>query len=114
MASRREYEMLFQLSAKMGGNFAGTFGKAQQQLLSLQKEIQNLHKTQGDIASYQKQQQAVDATKKKLEVLQQQYDNIQNEIQETEGTQEEEMITITKADYTKAIKDEIHAVMTNP
>ena len=27
MASRREYEMLFQLSAKMGGGFAGTFDR---------------------------------------------------------------------------------------
>lgn len=36
------------------------------------------------------------------------------ENQETEDTQEEETITITKADYTKAINAEIHAVMTNP
>lgn len=35
------------------------------------------------------------------------------ENQETERPQEE-TITITKADYAKAIKDEIHAVMTNP
>ena len=83
MASRREYEMLFQLSAQMNGNFAGTFSKAQQQLLGFQKEIQELNKTQGDISAYQKQQQAVENTKKKLETLQQQYDNIQREIEET-------------------------------
>ena len=83
MASRREYEMLFQLSAQMNGNFAGTFSKAQQQLLGFQKEIQELNKTQGDISAYQKQQQAVENTKKKLETLQQQYDNIQREISET-------------------------------
>ncbi len=85
MASRREYDMLFQLSAQMNGNFAGTFSKAQQQLLSFQKEIQELNKTQGDISAYEKQQQAVESTKKKLETLQQQYDNIQREIQETGG-----------------------------
>lgn len=83
MASRREYEMLFQLSAQLNGNFAGTFGKAQQQLLSLQKDIQELNKVQADISAYQKQQQAVENTQKKLELLQQQYDNIQKEIQET-------------------------------
>ncbi len=85
MASRREYEMLFQLNAQLGGGFAGTFSKAQQQILSMQKEIQALSKTQGDVTSYQKQQQAVEGTQKKLEMLQQQYDNIQREIQETGG-----------------------------
>lgn len=85
MASRREYDMLFQLSAQMNGNFTGTFSKAQQQLLSFQKEIQELNRTQGDISAYEKQQQAVESTKKKLETLQQQYDNIQREIQETGG-----------------------------
>ena len=83
MASRREYEMLFQLSAQMNGNFSGTFGKAQQQILAFQKEIQELNKAQGDISAYQKQQQAVESSKKKLEMLQQQYDNIQREIEET-------------------------------
>ena len=85
MASRREYEMLFSLNAQLGGNFTGTFSKAQQQLLSMQKDIQALNKTQSDISAYQKQQQAVEGTQKKLEVLQQQYDNIQREIQETGG-----------------------------
>ena len=83
MTSRREYEMLFQLSAELNSSFAGTFGKAQQQLLSLQKDIQELNKVQADISAYQKQQQAVENTQKKLELLQQQYDNIQKEIQET-------------------------------
>ena len=85
MASRREYEMLFSLNAQLGGNFSGTFSKAQQQLLSMQKDIQALNKTQSDVSAYQKQQQAVEGTQKKLEVLQQQYDNIQKEIQETGG-----------------------------
>ena len=85
MASRKEYEMLFQLNAQLSGSFSGTFSKAQQQLASMQKEIQALSKTQSDIAAYQKQQSAVEATRSKLAVLQQQYDNIQKEIKETEG-----------------------------
>ena len=81
--SKREYEMLFQLSAQENGSFSGTFSKAQQQLSGFSREIQELSKMQGDISAYQKQQQAVESTQKKLEVLQQQYDNIQREIQET-------------------------------
>lgn len=83
MASRKEYAMLFSLNAQMNSNFSGTFSKAQQQLISMQKELQNLSKKQGDISAYQKQQQAVESTQKKLETLQQQYDNIQKEIAET-------------------------------
>ena len=85
MASRKEYEMLFQLNAQLGGSFSGTFSKAQQQLASMQKEIQALSKTQSNIAAYQKQQTAVENTRNKLATLQQQYDNIQKEIKETEG-----------------------------
>lgn len=85
MSSKKEYEMLFQLNANVGSGFTGTFSKAQQQLLSMQKEIEALNRTQSDISAYQKQQQAVESTKNKLSVLQQQYDNIQKEIKETEG-----------------------------
>ena len=76
MASRKEYEMLFQLNAQLGGSISGTFSKAQQQLASMQKEIQALSKTQSNIAAYQKQQTAVENTRNKLATLQQQYDNI--------------------------------------
>lgn len=83
MASRKEYEMLFQLNAQLGSSYSGTFSKAQQQLVAMQKEIQALSKTQSDISAYQKQQQSVEATRNKLALLQKQYDNIQREIKET-------------------------------
>lgn len=83
MASRKEYEMLFQLNAQMGGSYSKTFKAAQAELAAMQKEIQSISKTQSDIAAYQKQQSAVEATRKRLELLQQQYDNIQKEIQQT-------------------------------
>lgn len=83
MASRKEYEMLFQLNAQLGGSYSKTFKAAQAELAAMQKEIQSLSKTQSDIAAYQKQQSAVESTRKRLELLQQQYDNIQKEIQQT-------------------------------
>ena len=83
MASRKEYELLLRLEAETNGTFSKTFSKAQQQILSLQKDIQSLNKVQSDISAYNKQQAAVEATNKKLEVLRQQYDNIQKEIDET-------------------------------
>lgn len=83
MPSRKEYEMLFQLNAELGKSFNGTFNRAQQELLEMQKEIQSLSKTQSDISAYQKQQTAVNNTANKLSLLQQQYANIQKEISET-------------------------------
>ena len=79
MAGRKEYEMLFQLNAQLGGSYSKTFKAAQQEIVSMQKEIQALSKTQADISAFQKQQAAVEATRKRLEMLQQQYDNIQRD-----------------------------------
>lgn len=83
MAGRKEYEMLFQLNAQLGGSYSKTFKAAQREIVSMQKEIQALSKTQADISAFQKQQAAVEATRKRLEMLRQQYDNIQREMEET-------------------------------
>ena len=83
MASRKEYEMLFQLNAQLGSSYNSAFKSAQGTITAMQKEIMALSKTQSDISSYQKQQSAVEASRKKLETLQQQYDNIQKEMNET-------------------------------
>ena len=83
MASRKEYEMLFQLNAQLGSSYNKTFKAAQDEITAMQKEIQSLSKTQSDITAFQKQQTAVENTRKRLELLQRQYDNIQQEIQET-------------------------------
>jgi TP901 family phage tail tape measure protein len=77
--------MLFKLSAQLGREFSTTFGTAKRTLTETQKEINALNQTQADISSYQKQQQAVENTSRKLSDLQKEYDNIQREIQETEG-----------------------------
>ena len=86
MASRKEYEMLFALNARMNGGFSGTFSKAQAEFSRLGKEIQALQKIQGNISSYQKQQGAIEATRSKLENLQKQHDLLQKEISETTGS----------------------------
>lgn len=86
MAGRKEYEVMFALNASMNGNFHGAFSKAQQEFTRLGKEIQGLHKVQGDISSYQKQEQAVAATSAKLANLQKQHDLLQKEIVETTGS----------------------------
>lgn len=85
MANRKEFEMAFKLSAQLNGSYQSTFKSAQSVLASMQKEITALNRAQSDISAYQKQQEAVEGTKKKLKVLKQQYDNIQKELAETKG-----------------------------
>lgn len=80
-----EYQMIFKLSAQLGKEFGSTFSGAQKTMAATQKEIQALARTQGDIAAYEKQQKAVEATSRKLEDLQKEYNNIQREIEETGG-----------------------------
>ena len=82
----KEWVLQFNLAAKQNSNFSSTFKAAQSALAETQNRIQQLNKVQSDITAYQKQQQAVDSTKQRLAVLQQQYDSIQKEIQETEGS----------------------------
>lgn len=83
MAGRKEYEMLFRLQAELGSSFSSAFGSAKNPVMGLQAEINKLNKTQSNISAYQKQQGAIDQTRKKLEMLKQQYDNIQREMEET-------------------------------
>ena len=86
MAGKKGFEMEFVLNAQMNGGFSGTVSKAQQEFARLGKEVQGLHRVQGDIASYQKQQSALENTHAKLENLQKQHDLLQKEISETTGS----------------------------
>lgn len=72
----KEYQMAFSIGAKLQGQFGSAFKSAQTSVAALQNQIQSLNKQQGDIAAYQKQQKAVEQTKAKLQLLQQQYANL--------------------------------------
>ncbi len=81
--AQKQYEMLFQLNAKLGSQYSSTLKAAQSELLKFNQEYRNLATTANDISAYQRQQTAVENTKDKLALLQQQYDNIQKEMEET-------------------------------
>ena len=81
--AQKQYEMLFQLNAKLGSQYSTTLKAAQSELLRFNQEYKALASTAGDISAYQRQQAAVENTKDKLALLQQQYDNIQREMDET-------------------------------
>ena len=87
MAGRKEHEVLFVLNAALNGNFKGAFSSAQTEFVKLGREIQDLHKLQGNISSYQKQEQAIASTTQKLSNLQQQHDLLQRSEEHTSELQ---------------------------
>lgn len=83
--AQREHELLFRINAQLNSAYQATFREATAAMGSLREEYNNLADVAKDISAYQRQAQAVENTKAKLELLQQQYANIQREISETEG-----------------------------
>ena len=81
--SRKEYEMMLKLNAQLGSQFGSSFKSANATLAKLQDEIQSLSKAQGDISAYRKQQAALTQTKTKLDILQKEYQELQEQYDET-------------------------------
>lgn len=79
----KQYEMAFAIGARLQGQFGAAFKSAQTSVASLQSQIESLNKKQGDIAAYQKQQQAIERTRAKLEMLRSQYANLKSSIGES-------------------------------
>lgn len=77
----KQYEMAFQIGAKVQGSFGSAFKSAASSVQSLQNTINNLNKKQSDITGYQKTQQAIEATKNKLKLYEQQYANLKDEME---------------------------------
>lgn len=80
-----DYKMLFQLGAQLGGDFQSAFSNASKTIQQAQAQIRALNQEHGNITAYEKQMDAVSKTSAKLEALKADYDDIQREIQETEG-----------------------------
>lgn len=80
MPSAKEYEMLFKLNAQQNSGFKTAFSQAQAEFAKLGNEIQSLNRLQGDIASYQKQQAAIENTRAKIGNLTRQHDALQEEL----------------------------------
>lgn len=79
----REFEMMLKLNAQMGRSYQQTFRAAQDSIKQFNSEYRTMSSTANDISGYQRQQSACESTRAKLDMLQQQYDNIQREMDET-------------------------------
>ncbi|MCM1217499.1 MAG: phage tail tape measure protein [Lachnospiraceae bacterium] len=82
-ASRKQYELLFQLKATYGNNFVQTFSSAAKTMKDMQGSISKINSLQKDISGYKKQQEALDKNNTKMQQLQEEYDRLQKEMSET-------------------------------
>lgn len=80
--AQKEHEMRYKLSAE-ASSFTSAFKEAQSTLTETQQRIQQLASEQADISAYQRQQEAIQRTTEKLELLESQYNNYQREMDET-------------------------------
>lgn len=79
----KQYDMTFQLDARLSGGYSSAFKSAQSAMQQYREEYVRVSGELKNVAGYEKQEQAVENTKNKLALLQQQYDNIQREMDET-------------------------------
>ena len=67
--SRKEYELLFQLKAALGGSFNSSFRAAMQATNQLQGSIRKVNSLQGKIGEFQRKTQAIEQNRSKLAEL---------------------------------------------
>ncbi len=80
--AQKEYEMRYKLAAE-ASSFSSAFTQAQQTLTQTGEKVKELASLQSDVSAYERQQTAIEATKSKLDLLEQQYNNYQRELDET-------------------------------
>jgi chromosome segregation ATPase len=88
-ASRKEYEMLFSLSAQLAGSFKGSFASASKEIGKLQSTMKALNTTSEQIASFEKQAKAVENSKSKIEKLNKEAENLKKSFEKGEISQED-------------------------
>lgn len=89
MAGRKEYELLFKLSAALGGNFNAAFSSALNITRQMQNSLQKLNSITGKIDAYKKQEAALESNRQKLSRLTAEHGRLQREISETEEPTDE-------------------------
>lgn len=83
MAAGKTFELLFQLTAKLGPNFSQSFKNAQKTMSVLQGDLASANKKLQDVSAYQKQQNAVAKSRDRVNELQAEHERLTREIEET-------------------------------
>lgn len=94
MAKGKQYELLFQLTARLGPNFSQSFKAASNTMKLLQGDLKSANQKIKDVAAYRKQQKAMENSRQRVVELQQEYDRLAAEIGDVDnatGKQKKEL-----------------------
>lgn len=83
MATSKQFELMFQLTARLGPNFSQSFKNASKTMNALQSDLRNADQKLKDVSAYQKQQQAVAKSKTRVSELQAEHERLTREIEQT-------------------------------
>lgn len=97
-STRREYEMFFKITGAMGGSFSAAMRNSSSEMKALQTATSRLNSQMSDITGYQKQQKAIErqsevvqASEKRLEMLQERHRQLSDEIANASGPKQEQL-----------------------
>ena len=79
----KQYELLFQLTARLGPNFFQSFKNASQTMKLLQNDLRGASEKLKDVSAYQKQQNAIEKSRQRVSELQAEHERLTREIEET-------------------------------
>ena len=82
MATAKQFELLFQLTARLGPNFSQSFKNASQTMKLLQNDLRSADQKLKDVSAYQKQQTAVEKRRQRVSELQAEHERLTREIEE--------------------------------
>ena len=82
MATAKQFELLFQLTARLGPNFSQSFKNASQTMKLLQNDLRSADQKLKDVSAYQKQQNAVEKSRQRVSELQAEHERLTREIEE--------------------------------
>lgn len=83
MAAGKQFELLFQLTARLGPNFSQSFKNASKTMNALQNDLRSADQKLKDVSAYQKQQNAVAKSRERVNELQAEHERLTREIEET-------------------------------
>ena len=99
-AAGKQFELFFQLTARLGPNFTQSFKNASQTMKILQGDLKSANQKLKDVSAYQKQQTAVANSKNRVTELQGEYDKLVSEIGDVDNAtkqQKKELESAAKA-----------------
>lgn len=97
MAKGKQYELLFQLTARLGPNFSQSFKAASNTMKLLQGDLKSANQKIKDVAAYQKQQKAMENSRQRAVELQQEYDRLVEEIGDVDNATDRQKKALDKS-----------------